>query len=118
LSNVPAEPRLQLTAGLALGLAVGTASTFLGVSGGELLIPPLVFVFGADIRVAGSATLFVPIPTVCMGLYRYSRMGLFPNRRTLLRLGLPMGRRALSGRRQAAPLPALRRPRRSSCCSD
>jgi uncharacterized membrane protein YfcA len=94
---VPAEPRLQLTAGLAVGLAIGTASTFLGVAGGELLIPTLVFVFGADIRVAGSATLFVSIPTVCMGLYRYSRMGLFPNRRTLLRIGLPMGAESFVG---------------------
>lgn len=96
-SLVPAEPGLQLVAGLVLGLAIGTASTILGVAGGELLIPTLVFVFGADIRIAGSATLFVSIPTVCMGLYRYSRMGLFPSRRTLLRIGLPMGAESFVG---------------------
>src|SRR5215831_17760169 len=40
--------------GLALGLCIGTASTFLGVAGRELLIPTLIFVFGADILVEGS----------------------------------------------------------------
>ena len=53
-----------------LGLCIGTASTFLGVAGGELLIPTLIFVFGADIHTAGSATLFISIPTICMGLWR------------------------------------------------
>jgi hypothetical protein len=30
-----------------------------GVAGGELLIPTLIFIFGADIRTARSAVLFV-----------------------------------------------------------
>jgi uncharacterized membrane protein YfcA len=94
---VPAEPGWQIVAGVALGLCIGTASTFLGVAGGELLIPTLIFVFGADIRTAGSAVLFVSIPTVCMGLFRYSRMGLLPGRSTLLRVGLPMGLESLVG---------------------
>jgi uncharacterized membrane protein YfcA len=88
---VPADAGAQIAAGIALGLCIGTASTFLGVAGGELLIPTLIFVFGADIRTAGSATLFISIPTVCMGLFRYSRMGLLPGRATLMRIGLPMG---------------------------
>lgn len=88
---VPAEPGWQIAAGVALGLCIGTASTFLGVAGGELLIPTLIFVFGADIHTAGSAVLFISIPTVCMGLFRYGRMGLLPARSTLLRIGLPMG---------------------------
>lgn len=94
---VPATPAWQIPVGLLLGLGIGCISTFLGVAGGELLIPTLVFVFGAGIRVAGSATLFVSIPTVCMGLFRYSRLGLLPSRRTLLRVGLPMGVESLIG---------------------
>ena len=85
---VPAVPGWQIIAGVALGLCIGTASTFLGVAGGELLIPTLIFVFG---NTAGSAVLFISIPTVCMGLFRYSRMGLLPCRSTLWRIGLPMG---------------------------
>src|ERR1700730_7886190 len=88
---VPADAAAQIAVGVTLGLCIGTAATFLGVAGGELLIPTLIFVFGADIHTAGSAVLFVSIPTVCMGLFRYGRMGLLPGRSTLLRIGLPMG---------------------------
>jgi len=94
---VPADPAWQIVAGVGLGLCIGTASTFLGVAGGELLIPTLIFVFGADIRTAGSAALFVSIPTVCMGLLRYGGMGLLPSRNTLLRVGVPMGTESLIG---------------------
>jgi len=94
---VPAEPGPQIVAGVLLGLCIGTASTFLGVAGGELLIPTLIFAFGADIHTAGSAVLFISIPTVCMGLFRYSRMGLLPGRSTLVRVGLPMGIESLVG---------------------
>jgi uncharacterized membrane protein YfcA len=55
------------------------------------------FVFGADVHTAGSAVLFISIPTVCMGLLRYGRMGLLPNRTTLLRIGAPMGIESLVG---------------------
>jgi uncharacterized protein len=86
---VPAVLGWQIVAGVALGMCIGTASTFLGVAGGELLIPTLIFVFGADIHAAGSAVLFISIPTVCMGL--------FPVRSTLLRVGLPIGIESLVG---------------------
>lgn len=94
---VPANPGWQMAAGVPLGLCIGTASTFLGVAGGELIIPTLIFVFGADIHTAGSAVLFISIPTVCVGLFRYRRMGLLPGRATLLRVGLSMGMESLIG---------------------
>lgn len=93
----PDGPGWQVALGLLFGLAIGCISTFLGVAGGELLIPTLVFVFGADIRVAGSATLFVSIPTICVGLYRYARVGLLPSRPILVRVGLPMAAESLIG---------------------
>jgi uncharacterized membrane protein YfcA len=37
-------------AGVLIGFGVGVVSSMLGVAGGELLIPALVFLFGADIR--------------------------------------------------------------------
>lgn len=94
---VPMDPAWQIPAGLVLGLCIGTISTFLGVAGGELLIPTLVFVFGADIHTAGSATLFISIPTICVGLWRYSRLDLLPRRHMLLLIGLPMGAESLVG---------------------
>src|SRR6266852_2533165 len=84
---VPAEPGLQVVVGVALGLCIGTVATLLGVAGGELLIPTLIFIFGADIHTAASAVLFISIPTVCIGLFRYSLLALLPGRSTLLRIG-------------------------------
>ena len=52
-----AQGVLDVTGGAVIGLVVGIVSSMLGVAGGELLIPTLVFVFGADIRVAGTASL-------------------------------------------------------------
>src|SRR5258707_4237518 len=92
---VPPEAGVQIAVGMVLGLCIGTVATFLGVAGGELLIPTLIFVFGANIHTAGSAVLFISIPTVCMGLFRYGKMGLLPGRSTLLRVGLPMAAESL-----------------------
>jgi hypothetical protein len=54
-------------AGVAIGLGVGVVSSVLGVAGGELLIPALVFVFGADIKTAGTASLMISLAIVAMG---------------------------------------------------
>ena len=45
----------------------------MGVAGGELLIPTLVILFGADIKLAGSLSLAVSLPTMLVGFARYSR---------------------------------------------
>jgi uncharacterized membrane protein YfcA len=94
---IPVDPALQVAVGVPLGLWIGTVSTFLGVAGGELLIPTLIFVFGADIHTAGSAVLFISIPTVCVSVFRYGWMGLLPGRSTLLRIGTPMGLESFVG---------------------
>lgn|GEM_PF-2984908 len=44
-----------------------------GRSGRELLIPTLVLLFGADIKLAGSLSLAVSLPTTLVGFSRYSR---------------------------------------------
>ena len=48
-------------------------ASLLGVAGGELLIPTLVLLFGADIKLAGSLSLAVSLPTMLVGFTRYSR---------------------------------------------
>ena len=47
--------------------------THLGVAGGELLIPTLVLLFGVNIKLAGSLSLAVSLPTMIVGFTRYSR---------------------------------------------
>jgi uncharacterized membrane protein YfcA len=62
-------------AGVLIGLLVGIVSSMLGVAGGELLIPALIFIFGADIKTAGTASLLISLPVVATGLWRYYRAG-------------------------------------------
>lgn len=62
----------QVAAGLLAGFCIGAVASLLGVAGGELLIPTLVLLFGADIKLAGSLSLAVSLPTMLTGFSRYS----------------------------------------------
>lgn len=64
---------LQLVAGVASGFAIGVIASLMGVAGGEFLIPTLVLLFGVDIKLAGSLSLAVSLPTMIAGFARYSR---------------------------------------------
>jgi uncharacterized membrane protein YfcA len=68
-----ASGNLQLVAGVAAGFIIGVVASLLGVAGGELLIPTLVILFGVDIKLAGSLSLAVSLPTMIVGFTRYSR---------------------------------------------
>ncbi len=63
----------QVGAGVVAGLVIGVVAALLGVAGGELLIPTLILLFGADIKLAGSLSLAVSLPTMLVGFARYSR---------------------------------------------
>ncbi len=63
----------QTMAGVASGFVIGVVASFLGVAGGELLIPTLVLLFGVEIKLAGSLSLAVGLPTMIVGFTRYSR---------------------------------------------
>lgn len=63
----------QMVVGVVAGFVIGIAAALLGVAGGELLIPTLVLLFGADIKLAGSLSLAVSLPTMLVGFARYSR---------------------------------------------
>src|SRR5262249_31125960 len=58
-------------AAMLAGLLVGTISSMLGVAGGEFIIPILIFVFGADIRTAGTASVLISLPVVLAGVVRH-----------------------------------------------
>lgn len=88
---VPAPTAWQVCAGVLFGLLIGMVSSLLGVAGGELIIPTLVFAFGADIKTAGTASLLISLPTVSVGIIRYARQGAFSNRQDLKNTVAPMG---------------------------
>ncbi|MBH3998322.1 sulfite exporter TauE/SafE family protein, partial [Pseudomonas aeruginosa] len=56
-----------------VGFGIGVVAALMGVAGGELLIPTIVLLFGADIKLAGSLSLAVSLPTMIVGFTRYSR---------------------------------------------
>ena len=64
---------LQVLAGVVAGFAIGVVASLLGVAGGELLIPTLILLFGVDLKLAGSLSLAVSLPTLVAGFTRYRR---------------------------------------------
>jgi uncharacterized membrane protein YfcA len=87
---LPARLAWHLGAGLLFGLAIGLVSSLLGVAGGELIIPTLVFAFGADIKTAGTSSLLVSLPTVVVGVWRYASRGAFTDHQALTHTVVPM----------------------------
>lgn len=67
----------QIIAGVVVGFGIGIVAALMGVAGGELLIPTLVVLFGADIKLAGSLSLAVSLPTMIVGFTRYSQTSAF-----------------------------------------
>lgn len=74
LLPAPALPAAaQAVTGAVAGFGIGVVAAVMGVAGGELLIPTLVLLFGADIKLAGSLSLVTSLPTMLVGFSRYSR---------------------------------------------
>lgn len=86
--RLPFEGTALIVAGCAAGFGIGVVASLLGVAGGELLIPTLTLLFEADIKLAGSLSLAVSLPTLLIGIGRYSRERTFSvlgrNRRFVL----------------------------------
>ena len=64
---------IQIVAGIVAGFIIGVIAALLGVAGGEFLIPTLILLFGVDVKLAGSLSLAVSLPTMLVGFARYSR---------------------------------------------
>jgi uncharacterized membrane protein YfcA len=75
---LPASATAHLIVGAGIGIAVGLVSSVLGVAGGELLIPALILIFGADIKTAGSASILISLGVVSTGLWRFWRADAIP----------------------------------------
>lgn len=103
--------------GMLAGFVIGAVAALLGVAGGELLIPTLVLLFGVDIKLAGSLSLAISLPTMLVGFARYSQDQSFVvlgrNRSFVLSMavgsvvGTFIGGRLLGGVPAAFLLPAL-----------
>lgn len=63
----------QVIVGVMAGIAIGIVAAIMGVAGGELLIPTIVLLYGIDIKIAGSLSLAVSLPTMLVAFARYSQ---------------------------------------------
>jgi uncharacterized protein len=66
-------PAVRIPIGVVAGFAIGVVAALMGVAGGELLIPTIVLLFGIDIKIAGSLSLAISLPTMIVAFARYSR---------------------------------------------
>jgi uncharacterized protein len=87
----------QTVIGVVAGFAIGVVASLMGVAGGELLIPTLIFVFGVDLKLAGSLSLVVSLPTMLVGFARYSRDQAFAVVGRNLKFGLIMAAGSVVG---------------------
>jgi uncharacterized membrane protein YfcA len=63
----------QVVAGVVAGALIGVVAAVMGVAGGELLIPTIVVLYAIDIKVAGSLSLVISLPTMLVAFAVYSR---------------------------------------------
>ena len=73
LAGEGAVATVALAAGC--GVGIGLVSSLLGVAGGELIIPAFILLFGVDVKLAGSMSMLVGMPTIAVGLLRHFRAG-------------------------------------------
>jgi len=67
------EGALRVAIGVLAGVIIGMFASIMGVAGGELLIPTLILLFAVDIKLAGSLSLVISLPTMLTGFARYSK---------------------------------------------
>lgn len=66
-------PAVRIAVAVVAGVGIGVLAALMGVAGGELLIPTIVLLFAVDIKIAGSLSLLVSLPTMLVAFARYSR---------------------------------------------
>ena len=94
---LPRITAVRIGAGFVFGLGIGLFSSLLGVAGGELIIPTLVFAYGVDIKTAGTASLLISLPTILTGMSRYAQRGAYTDSRQIRWTVAPMGAGSVIG---------------------
>ena len=79
----------------ATAFLIAGMSGALGVAGGEMRIPALIYLFGLPLKPAGTVSLLVSIPTVAAAALTYRRLGHIPN--SVLAVAAVMGVGSLVG---------------------
>lgn len=93
---IPMNHYWHIGTGLLCGAAVGLVSST-GIAGGQLMITVLVFLFGVNVKTAGTASLLINLPKVSVVVGRYVRQGAYALRSDLLATMLPMSLGSIAG---------------------
>ncbi|MBN1429391.1 MAG: sulfite exporter TauE/SafE family protein [Anaerolineae bacterium] len=94
---LPSTMLWRIGAGVVFGLTIGLVSSLLGVAGGELIIPILIFAYGVDVKTAGTASLIISLPAVIVGVLRHAARKTYHDRAALMTTVGPMGAGSLIG---------------------
>ena len=88
---------IELIVAVLLGVLIGIISSLLGVAGGEVIIPILILIFGIDVKLAGTMSLLISIPTMIVGITRHTRNKMYTIKSEITSLVLPMGIASIIG---------------------
>lgn len=69
----------------------------MGVAGGEVIIPILILIFGVDVKLAGTMSLIISLPTMIVGISRHTQNKMYTNRSEIKYLAIPMGISSIIG---------------------
>ena len=86
----PQGPARWISAAM-VAFAIAAVSGSLGVAGGEMRIPALMYLFSVPIKDAGTISLLVSIPTVAAGALTYRSLGHLPRKVLAVALLMSVG---------------------------
>lgn len=76
--SLPIYPEMALS--VFFGFFIGIIGGSVGVAGGEYRIPVFLFVFGFPIKIAGTASQLVSLPTIAISLFKHRNLGFLSKR--------------------------------------
>lgn len=82
---------IKILVGIFCGVIIGFISSLLGVAGGELIIPTLILIFGVDIKLAGTVSLLISLPTILIGVSKHATNKMYSNKSDFSNIVFPMG---------------------------
>lgn len=88
---------IQFIIAVLCGILIGIISSLLGVAGGEVIIPILILIFGIDVKLAGTMSLIISLPTMIVGITRHTRNKMYTVKSELSPLVVPMGIASIIG---------------------
>lgn len=88
---------IELIVAVLCGLLIGVISSLLGVAGGEVIIPILILIFGIDVKLAGTMSLIISLPTMVVGITRHTRNKMYSVKSEISSLVVPMGIASIIG---------------------